>query len=107
MYAVLVRPGSESGSLMGDPAGWAAGLAMLGSTGAKHRNRATPTVGERCSPGTAQIRPSQVSSARQPVVHGRSFWGFRTPQMRLIRSPAMSKAITATVTSSSWSTRPG
>lgn len=38
--------------------------------------------------------------ARQPVVQGCSFSGFRTAQMCLIRSPATLNAITTTVTPS-------
>ena len=38
-----------------------------------------------------------TADTRQPVVQGRSFSGFRTAQMCLMRSPAMSNANTVTV----------
>jgi hypothetical protein len=41
-----------------------------------------------------------TEDARQPVVQGRSFSGFNTAQMWVIRSPATSNAYTATVTPS-------
>jgi hypothetical protein len=45
--------------------------------------------------------PDGTKDARQPVVQGRSFSGFRTAQMCLIRSPTTSNASTAMVTPSS------
>jgi hypothetical protein len=60
-------------------------------------------VGDERWPGAAGATarlPGRLGDARQPLVQGRSFSGFRTAQMCLIRLPATSKAITVTVTPS-------
>jgi hypothetical protein len=80
-------------------------LASRSSPSAERRCSCSPS--SRLADGTA---PSQRTTGPiglvtkngtetgQPVVQGRSFSGFRTAQMCLIRSPATSNATTVTVT---------
>jgi len=50
------------------------------------------------TPGPIGLATKNGTATGQPVVQGRSFSGFRTAQMCLIRSPATSNATTVTVT---------
>jgi hypothetical protein len=78
-----------------------------------HRRRRCRSGGSRCrgmlSPaGTGSWQRTRwYADARQPAVQGRSFPGFNTAQMCVIRSPATANAYTATVTPSCCATRPG
>ena len=55
----------------------------------------------------ARPQPAADELGLVQVVQGRSFAGLRIAQMCLMRSSEMSKAMTASVTPSRWTTSPG
>lgn len=80
------------------------------------RRRRRPSFGvasvwPRCGLGAGPCRSRSgrrgVGTAPQPLRQGRSFSGFRTAQIRLIRSPAISNANTVTMVPSCRATKPG